>query len=758
MTRPTLRAAATAAALLLYTMIAVWYALWVPRVVPASAPATMFSAERAVRHVGEIARRPHPVGSAEHARVRSYLLGELARIGVSAEVQETTGIGTRYPVAGRVRNVVARLPGEDSSQAVLLMAHYDAVPAAPGAGDDASGSAVLLETLRALSAGPRLRHDVIVLFADAEEAGLLGAAAFVREHPRARDVAVTINVEARGTHGPSLMFETGPGNLDVARELRDAPGARATSLSTAVYRRLPNDTDLSELMVLERPALNFGFIGGVDRYHTSQDAIEYLDPRSVQHHGQQVLALAQAFATEPLPRPRTGDAVFFDVPVFGLVVYPETWAVPLAVLGAALVIVALVLVRRHDREWLRGTVLGLLGTPVSGIAAALLAVGLVMGLGRAHTAIGSGRIDLSGLYVAATALLAFAVAASTYALVRRWGEPRGLQAGALAAWAILSLLVAIALPGGSFLFTWPLLSVAAAFVLVQLRPGVAFGMWVHGIAGVFTILLVTPIAFLMGSVALGLAQGAPIVALLVALTAWLLAFAFALLGDRSWRPAIVSAAAAIALAALGLATVRTDDEHPVGSAFAYVADADSGGAWLTGSAQTPAARRWVRSELVAMAGAGPEVPPPWLREFGAGSVVRAPALAPSEAGATVEIMTDATTDSSRVVTLRITPPPGTVAVTLRADSVQAARVDGRTVDTSRRRSQGGRWSLDYVAPDSGGFTLTLHLTPGAGTTLELASRRPGLPELEGLRAPRRPPGILPLQRGDVTLVHQRVPL
>src|SRR6185503_3011005 len=203
-----------------------------------------------------------------------------------------------------------------------------------------SGVATILETLRALRAGPQLANDVIALFTDGEEAGLLGAAAFVREHPWARDVAIVLNFEARGTRGPSLMFETGPGNLDVARVLRGARGVaggvRATSLSTTVYRQLPNDTDLSELAALGLPAMNFGFIGGVNRYHTAEDDIAHLDARSVQHHGEQALALTRTLANGTLPRPRTGDAVFFDVPIVGLVVYPESWVPIIALLAFAL--------------------------------------------------------------------------------------------------------------------------------------------------------------------------------------------------------------------------------------------------------------------------------------------------------------------------------------------------------------------------------------------------------------------------------------
>jgi Zn-dependent M28 family amino/carboxypeptidase len=194
------------------------------------------------------------------------------------------GIATPNSVAGHVLNVMARVPGRGAGPAVLLVAHYDSVPASPGAGDDAAAVAALLETLRALRSSPPVTHDVIALFTDGEEAGLIGSAAFVSEHPWARDVGMVLNFEGRGTGGPSFMFETAVGNLDAVSVLRHVPEAVANSLSVTVYRYLPNDTDLSELTVLGQPALNFAFIKRSRAYHTAQDDLTHLDAGSVQHH------------------------------------------------------------------------------------------------------------------------------------------------------------------------------------------------------------------------------------------------------------------------------------------------------------------------------------------------------------------------------------------------------------------------------------------------------------------------------------------
>src|SRR5258705_10533486 len=94
-----------------------------PRAVPATAPDTVFSAERAMRHVEQIAERPHPMGSVDHDRVRDYIVGQLSALGLNPQIQQTTAIGTRYQDAGRVQNIRPRVPGSGpNGNAVRLLA------------------------------------------------------------------------------------------------------------------------------------------------------------------------------------------------------------------------------------------------------------------------------------------------------------------------------------------------------------------------------------------------------------------------------------------------------------------------------------------------------------------------------------------------------------------------------------------------------------------------------------------------------------
>ena len=105
-------------------------------------------------------------------------MDELTRLGYHPQVQTTFDCG-QYVNCATVNNVVARLDGTegdpDSSDAVLLAAHYDSVPAGPGDSDDGMGVAAVLEIARALKSLPPPRHSIVLLIDDGEEAGLLGA-------------------------------------------------------------------------------------------------------------------------------------------------------------------------------------------------------------------------------------------------------------------------------------------------------------------------------------------------------------------------------------------------------------------------------------------------------------------------------------------------------------------------------------------------------------------------------------------------------
>ncbi len=716
-----------------------------PRPVPATAPDTVFSAERAMRHVEQLAARPHPVGSEDHARVRDYLIAQLAMMGLRPQVQATTAVGTRYQAAGRVENVLAWMPGSDTTgKAVLVVTHYDGVAAGPAAGDDAAATAALLETVRALRARKTpLAHDVFFLITDGEEAGLLGAAAFVREHKWAKDAAVILNFEARGTSGRSYMFETGPGDRAIVQSLRHVDDVTAGSVFTTVYRTLANDTDLSEFSVLGLPALNFAFTNGVERYHTSHDDIAHLDPGSVQHHGAQMLALVKRLADGQLPLRKTGDAVFFDLPIIGLVVYPLGFALPLAIV--ALVLTGIVAVRAGVK-----TAIGV-GVVVLAVVGATYPIGLHGSDALVHLQENmpwGGAAQWRALPTAAIALVSIAFSLLCYGLAKRWASDRALQAGALVVWTVLAVAVSIRAPGASYLFVWPSLAFAIAGLINERRRPIA-----HWIAAAITLLLFGGLAYALAVIMLGVVgAGAMALGALTALVVLLLMPLVAdIVGSARFAGAGWVAIAGVVAMVVGLFTTRSSSAHPISTALVYAQNADSSDAWF---GSFPAFRDdWTKQAV------GDTMPSPaWTKRLaGSGFVGRkVERVAIPMPNATY--IRDTIIDGARRVVFRVFGPPGNQSVRLRVLNTRVSRtaIDARVADTTRYRQRRQDWLMEFWAVPDSGAVFALSVPPGTPLDLELVSRVSGLPAIPGVTVLPRPSNIVPVQYGDATYGYKRL--
>ena len=291
-----------------------------PSSLPATAPATEFSAERAIEHIRVIAKQPRPTGSSANAAARNYILAVLKDLGLETQTQRD----------GDLENVVGRIVGTSSSDAVLLTAHLDSVAEGPGATDDGSGVAVLLETARALVSGVPLPNMVIFLFTDFEEGGSVGAKAFIADHPWARDVRLVIGFDAGGLSGPGVLSTTSADNGWLIRQLAQADPY--ITGSSAINALADSGTDFGHGFKTA------GFSGyAFDLYwdrriHTPEDNIENLNLPSLQHQGYHALSLARYFGNlGQLTDPREPDAVYFTILRLFSVTYPSTWAIPLAI-------------------------------------------------------------------------------------------------------------------------------------------------------------------------------------------------------------------------------------------------------------------------------------------------------------------------------------------------------------------------------------------------------------------------------------------
>ena len=462
---PSLAAFALFAAL--YALTAARFAPSAP--VPASAPADVFSAERARAVLADILGdgAPHPVGSDAHARVRGRIVAHLRDLGYEPEVQSTFTCGP-YGICAPVSNVVAVRRGRRADDAVALVAHYDSVPAGPGAGDDGAGVAAVLETARALAVGPEPERTIILLIDDAEEVGLLGARVFLEQHPLAPSVRVAVNLEARGTSGPSLLFETGAANADLIARAGDAlPHPIGSSLFRAAYARMPNDTDFTVFKRHGITGLNFAFVDGVAHYHTPLDDLAHLSLASLQHEGENALGVVRALAERGFD-PAAGDAVYFDVLGLWLVHWPiglTPWLALLA-LGLSATFVWLSLRARRivpPRAFAAG-MLAVLATPVFAAALCYGAVRAMQSLSESDLPWYSDPVPALVCVVACSAATAAFVAQG---LCRGAGATT-TYAATWATWAGAAAALAGALPEVSFLFLVPAL--VAGVVGLALRP------------------------------------------------------------------------------------------------------------------------------------------------------------------------------------------------------------------------------------------------------------------------------------------------
>jgi hypothetical protein len=463
-----------------------------PPALPADAPADAFSAARAMRHVEAIAREPHPLGSAAEEPVRAYVMDELKKLGFEPEIQRPANARERGaasesdPSESDVFNIVARWRGTGPAgkKALLLSAHYDSVRRGPGAGDDASGVAAILESLRALKAGPAPERDVIILINEGEEVGLFGAKVFATEHPWAKDVGAVLNFDARGNSGPSFMFETSDGNGWLIEQMaRTLPHPMATSLTYEVYRLMPNDTDLTVYKAHGMAGWNFAFVGGLYYYHSPEDTPANLDPRTLQHQGENLLALARHLVRLDLDDVKRDDVVYCSILQRFVAIYPMSWVIPLLVAAGLAYLAVLALGMTRGRVRLAEVAVGFMALLVA-VAAAVMAVGLLwvaLGGVLARTGVVVHRADLgrgAGIptsrydvaLLTGSAVVAVLVAAVVFAWTSRRWSWEGLGLGVLAWWLAAAGATSLRMPGASYAFAWPLLAILAGQAVAFLVP------------------------------------------------------------------------------------------------------------------------------------------------------------------------------------------------------------------------------------------------------------------------------------------------
>ncbi len=733
-----------------------------PRPVPATAPPTEFSSGRALAHIRVIALEPHPMGSPENAAVRDYLIRELTALGLQPEVQKVTAVNHIYGVftAGTPENVVARLEGTaDADKAFLLAAHYDSMPTTPGASDDGAGVAAMLETLRALKAGPPLKNDVIFLFTDGHERGLLGARAFVDSHPWTKDVGVVFNLEGRGYTGLAYMFETSDeGGWIVQEVAKAAPYPLATSDAVAFYRLTGGATDMNVFLDAGWAGLNVEYTRGYTHYHSRLDNVEELDERSLQHLGSYALALTRHFGNVSLDQPKAPDRVYFNLFRF-LVHYPEGWAIPFMAVVVLLFVAVVAFGFRSRQLTLGGIGLGFL---------ALLGsmIGATLGSYLLWTLI---RVRYPGEHIAALeyqaplfwigfASLAVAITAALYVGFRKKIRGANLAVGALLWWLLLTMATGVRFPPASYNFTWPLffslLGLAAHFA----RGDQPASPWRRFAA---LTLSAIPAVFLFASTIYGVTlirglfelNAVPVFALAIGLLLGLLIPHLDLVArPNQWVLPGAAAALGLGLLLVGSLTAGFDARHPKKNSISYALNADTQQAIWVSNDTVPDA--WTAQFLGADAKKGSVADYLDEREALHSAAPTVALAAPS-----IELLGDGTRDGVRTLRMRVTAPPKAnfVVTADAAAHVVGVEIDGKRVSEEFLNNNRGlsAWILLYGNPPAEGVDLTLEVKGTEPLTITVRAERPGLPTIPGRSYQDRPPDMMTQHdEEDMTLVRK----
>lgn len=706
-----------------------------------------FSALRAHQLLTELwPEQPHPVGSPANRQLRDRLRTHLQDLGLETEIQ-TKVVCNDEGFCSQVDNILAWIEGGPDT--VMLSAHYDSVPAGPGAADDGSGVVTVLELARRFVGRDHPpRNTILFLLEDGEEAGLLGAKAFAG-HARAASVKAVVNLEARGSSGASMVFEThGPGEA-VVDLLGVLPKPVTSSLFSAVYGLLPSKTSFAEHAHGEVLAFNLAFLDEVATYHTPHDTPARLDPRSLQHQGDSALALMEALAARDFTgEPSAAPRAWFDW--LGLVLIP--WPHGLSWLPALIAFLVLsVLAAPHLRFRRDEPTMQALR---NGICAVLTALPIAMLIGMGQTA---WRGSVLTAYAHLTPLLLNVAVFSIFWTLVWWHnrEPRRTFHAVWLLWAATGLLVSLVFPQAAYLPSVPALAASVVALLLRFRPE-GRGAALDGLSWLLMFLpaviafsMLLPLVLILfqavGSLAAFLV---PAVVLAGALLLWPLL-------PRAPRSVMWAALAATGITGMVVLLFPLfHEQRPQPMSMAYVRDGAESAWWID---RTMAPLPGAVTALVTDAVEQPRPPLPFL---GMGTTLVAPAPASDLVGPTWTDIENAEASASRISgRLQSQRGAAVVGVLLPPETVpRQAFFDGVAV-TPRLIDHPGAYTgyrlITFASTSAEGVLVTLDFETPPQQPLKVFDLVYDVPrELAAPLMRARGAGGTPAQNGDFSLVIQ----
>ena len=424
-----------------------------------------FSAVRAHNILKSLLRenQPHPVGSDLNRVIKERLKVELDKLGIEHQEQKAWACASRFSSCAEVENLIGIIPGKTDLPYLALMAHYDSVPMAPGAGDDGAGVVAILEAARALKLEAPFKHPIMLILTDAEENGLIGAEAFFNQHPLAKKIGIVLNVEGSGSSGSSMVLRTSSKNeLLIKSYSKEHKSPYGFSFVKEIFKRMPNDTDFSVVERANIPGIDFAFAGERNHYHTPNDTIENIDLRTIQHHGENILPASRELLSADWQD--MGDGYVYGGEIYGFWTHwKSSNSIFICLLATFLLITALI----KSKINLKRTALGIVFSPITLSTTVLSgAVGFYLLSLLSGNIISWPGIDWPYrlLLIGSTTLGALIGTA----ISRRFVNEQEMIFGSWLFWLILTFAITILLPDAANTFILPLIFASPLILLAVL--------------------------------------------------------------------------------------------------------------------------------------------------------------------------------------------------------------------------------------------------------------------------------------------------
>ncbi|MFT4927187.1 MAG: hypothetical protein ACI8WB_003293 [Phenylobacterium sp.] len=474
--------------------------------IPASAPQTVFSGERAFNLLQQLnpEQLPHPVDSNAGKAIEQRLVEQLRNMGYQPIIQQQQMCIDEARGSARctqVRNVIVNIDAAEALKSaesgILLSAHYDSVMASAGGADDGVGVATLLEVARLLSMADKPKNRIVLLFNEGEEFGLFGAKAFMEHHPLAKGLQLALNVEARGSAGQSVLFETGENSGWLIKHYaQTSPLPVSNSLFYEVYKLLPNGTDLTVYKEYGLQGLNFANGDRVQHYHTPLDNLTNLDRGSLQHHGDNVWGVLNSIKDADLSKTPPGNLVYTDVMGLFVIHWAESASPWISAVLMALLIIAMVLLKQQQQLNIKQFAKGKLAVVIiliSSAIAALLVQKLTQAFSGTHAPWHANALPMQIAVCSAVSLAGL--------LLAKWlsnkATPIDMTAALVAIWGGFGLASSVWVPGISYLFIIPTCAgIIGLFFMVWLTRQSSKNTSLPQVAILITLAIIAGISFL----------------------------------------------------------------------------------------------------------------------------------------------------------------------------------------------------------------------------------------------------------------------